>query len=80
MLIAENPDIIAFLRAKRQCTRSISKLVDLKNWDTDILTPYIQQRFSPLANLSLYNLQQKLILLLCLHTMWRPRSDIDRLQ
>ncbi|KAI8967217.1 hypothetical protein BDF20DRAFT_789687, partial [Mycotypha africana] len=30
--------------------------------------------------LSLYDLQQKLVLLLCLHTMWRPRSDIGRLQ
>jgi len=78
--IAEDPDIMAFFRAKRQCTTSIPRLVDLETWDTNILTRYVQQRLSPSASLSLYNLQQKLVLLLCLHTMWRPRSNIGRLQ
>ena len=32
------------------------------------------------ATLQLYELQQKVMLLLCIHTMWRPRSDIGRLQ
>lgn len=37
-------------------------------------------KLSPSTRLSLYDLQQKLVLLLCLHTLWRPRSDIGRLQ
>ncbi|KAG1135301.1 hypothetical protein G6F37_012801 [Rhizopus arrhizus] len=78
--LAEDPDIIAFFRAKRQCTTIIPKLTDLESWDTDILTHYIQKNLSPSERLSLYDLQQKLVLLLCLHTMWRPRSDIGRLQ
>ncbi|CEP07322.1 hypothetical protein, partial, partial [Parasitella parasitica] len=53
---------------------------DLETWDTNVLTRYIHQNLSPSATLSLYDLQQKVTLLLCLHTMWRPRSDIGRLQ
>ena len=36
--IAEDPDIIAFFRAKRQCTTTIPKLSSFETWDTDILT------------------------------------------
>jgi site-specific recombinase XerD len=80
MPLAEDPDIIDFFRAKRQCTITIPKLTNLETWDTDVLANYIKQNLSPLTELPLYELQQKLILLLCLHTMWRPRSDIGRLQ
>jgi hypothetical protein len=51
--LAEDPDIIAFFRAKRQYNITIPKLTSLKTWDTNILTRYIQQNLSPLAKLSL---------------------------
>ncbi|CEP15848.1 hypothetical protein [Parasitella parasitica] len=78
--LAEDPDIIAFFRAKRQCTINIPNLSSLETWDTDILARYILSQLLPSSLLSVYDLQQKLALLLCLHTMWRPRSDIGRLQ
>ncbi|KAI8641108.1 hypothetical protein BD408DRAFT_346689, partial [Parasitella parasitica] len=78
--LAEDPDIMAFFRAKRQKTTKVSSLATLETWDTDILANYIVTALPPSSRLSLYDLQQKLVLLLCLHTMWRPRSDIGTLQ
>ncbi|OBZ88912.1 hypothetical protein A0J61_03030 [Choanephora cucurbitarum] len=52
----------------------------LKTWDTDIMVSYIHQNYASSENLSLYELQQKTVLLFCLSTMARPRSDVERLQ
>ncbi|CEP10671.1 hypothetical protein, partial, partial [Parasitella parasitica] len=41
---------------------------------------YVKTKLSPTVTLYLEQLQLKTILLLCMSTMWRPRSDIGRLQ
>jgi integrase len=52
----------------------------LATWDGSILVDYINNQLSPTSTLSLAQLQLKTILLFCIATMWRPRSDIGRLQ
>ncbi|KAI9266936.1 hypothetical protein BY458DRAFT_556388 [Sporodiniella umbellata] len=79
-LIAEDTDIVQFLKAKRRQEISIPSEKKLETWDADILVEYILKKMSSSEDLTLYDLQQKKILLLYLHTMWRPRSDTDRLQ
>ncbi|KAG2201090.1 hypothetical protein INT47_010842 [Mucor saturninus] len=44
------------------------------------MTDYIKLRYSGASKLNIQDLQQKSLLLLCLATMWRLRSDIGRLQ
>lgn len=48
--------------------------------DTDILLKYIRGSWIEEKTLSLEQLQQKTLVLLCLATMVRPRSDIGRLR
>jgi hypothetical protein len=52
----------------------------LETWDVPLLIKHLQRRYSTNNNLSLQALQMKTILLLCIATMWRPRSDIGCLQ
>ncbi|KAG1040619.1 hypothetical protein G6F43_012253 [Rhizopus delemar] len=78
--LAEHPEIVTFFRAKRRKTVKIPRLTEIETWDIEILVNYINQSLVPTETLNLYMLQQKLALLLCLHTMLRPRSDIGRLQ
>ena len=78
--IAEDTDIVQFFKAKRRQEISLPSETKLETWDANILVEYILLKMSPTEDLTLYDLQQKTILLLCLHTMWRPRSDIGRLQ
>ncbi|KAG1514262.1 hypothetical protein G6F47_011917 [Rhizopus delemar] len=54
----------------------------IKDFFTDItiLLQHIQNTMSPTCNLSLQHQQLKTILLLCIATTWRPRSDIGCLQ
>lgn len=77
--IAEVSDVSQFFNSKRRLVVSIPKETQTKTWDLDILTKQILQNLSP-SQLSLYDLQQKLSLLLCMHTLWRRRSDIGRIQ
>ncbi|KAG0821822.1 hypothetical protein G6F16_011833 [Rhizopus arrhizus] len=78
--IADQPIIKEFFAAKRKSNVSIPKKHQLFTWDIAILINYIKDKLTPTVNLSLQQLQLKTILLLCIATMWRPRSDIGRLQ
>lgn len=53
---------------------------DAEIWDLDILLTHIKTKYQDDKNLSLTNLQHKTILLLAIFTMWRPKSDVGRLQ
>ncbi|KAG0736779.1 hypothetical protein G6F62_009026 [Rhizopus arrhizus] len=52
----------------------------LETWDINILILYIRKELSPSTVLTLGQLQLKVILLMCINTMWRPRSDMGRIQ
>ncbi|KAG1038842.1 hypothetical protein G6F43_012627 [Rhizopus delemar] len=78
--IAEQPLIKDFFSAKRRSEVRIPSPQQLFTWDITILLQYIKTQLSPSNNLSLQELQVKTILLLCVATMWRPRSDIGQLQ
>ncbi|KAG1370329.1 hypothetical protein G6F60_012226 [Rhizopus arrhizus] len=78
--IADQPIIKEFFAAKRKSNVSIPKKHQLFTWDIAILINYIKDKLTSTVNLSLQQLQLKTILLLCIATMWRPRSDIGRLQ
>ncbi|KAG0975580.1 hypothetical protein G6F28_012879 [Rhizopus arrhizus] len=51
-----------------------------KTWDINLLIQFIKDKLSPTAELNLQQLQLKVILLTCIDTMGRPRSDVGRLQ
>ncbi|KAG1639576.1 hypothetical protein G6F44_007697 [Rhizopus delemar] len=78
--IADQPLIKDFFTAKRNSEVKIPSEQQLATWDVNILVEYIKMELSPTSGLSLVQLQLKTILLLCIATMWRPRSDIGRLQ
>lgn len=78
--IGEVSDVSQYFKAKRRLTVNIPRETQLETWNLDILSKYILQHLTPTHLLNNYNLQHKTILLLCMHTMWRPRSDIGRIQ
>lgn len=80
MPIANSRDVVDFFKAKRRGDVQIKKTTQLEKWDVDTLIQYIRSNLSPSFFLNLYDLQQKVMILLYIHTMWRPRSDIGRLQ
>lgn len=78
--IAELSLIKDFFTAKRNSEVKIPTEQQLTTWDVNILVDYIKRELSSTANLNLEQLQLKTILLISIATMWRPRSDIERLQ
>jgi hypothetical protein len=78
--IAERLIIRQFFTAKRKAEVKIPAKHNLETWDLSILVNYVPNKYCPTTGLSLGNLQQRTLLLLCMATMWRPRSDIGRLQ
>ena len=78
--IAEQPLIAEFFAAKRKTEIFIPKPEQLMTWDTDLLVQYINQTWPVNSNITLHNLQLKTLILLCLATMGRRRSDLGRLQ
>ncbi|KAG1471545.1 hypothetical protein G6F56_002064 [Rhizopus delemar] len=77
--IASQPEIVRFFKAKKDSEARISTIDKLKTWDVNILMNYIRKEMS-LDNLPLDQLQIKAVLLMCINTTWRPRSDVGRLQ
>ncbi|KAG0923548.1 hypothetical protein G6F57_019173 [Rhizopus arrhizus] len=69
-----------FFIAKKKSEVKIPAHHQLFTWDITILLRHIKEKLPSSAELSLQQLQVKTILLLCMATMWRPRSDIGRLQ
>ncbi|CEP06880.1 hypothetical protein [Parasitella parasitica] len=80
MEIAEQTMIKDLFASKRRSEVKIPSEKQLATWNIGILVDYVKTKLSPTVTLSLEQLQLKTILLLCMSTMWRPRSDIGRLQ
>lgn len=78
--ISENPLIQDFFKAKKKSEVKLPTLQQMETWDINILINYIHQNFKNNNELPLERLQEKTIILLCVATMWRPRSDLGALQ
>ncbi|KAG1043393.1 hypothetical protein G6F43_011661 [Rhizopus delemar] len=78
--LASQPEITSFFKAKKGTEVSIPTVDKLETWDINILILYIRKELSPSSILTLGQLQLKVILLMCINTMWRPRSVVGRIQ
>jgi hypothetical protein len=78
--IASQQNISRFFTAKRKTEIRIPTTSQLESWDINLLIQFIKDKLSPTAELNLQQLQLKVILLTCINTMGRPRSDVGRLQ
>ncbi|CEI98221.1 hypothetical protein RMCBS344292_12336 [Rhizopus microsporus] len=78
--LAQHPLILEFFVAKKRSEVILPNKQQLETWDLDILLQYMVKDYSNNDILSLPQLQEKAILLLCIAMMWRPRSDIGTLQ
>ncbi|KAG1037308.1 hypothetical protein G6F43_012890 [Rhizopus delemar] len=78
--IADNTVIKDFFIAKKKSEVRIPAHHQLFTWDITIILKHIKETMAQSDQLSVQQLQIKTILLLCMATMWRPRSDIGRLQ
>ncbi|KAG2216398.1 hypothetical protein INT45_012487 [Circinella minor] len=80
-LIAEVDCIQEFFEAKRKSEFIIPTKEKFQTWDLDVLKNYIKKKW-PAADhntMSLYYLQIKTILVMCMTTFGRPRSDVGRI-
>ena len=75
--LAEEKLIRQFFAAKRRTEFVMPRFHD-EIWDTDDVVTLLQA-WGPSEDLSLEKLQKKVVVLLCLATFWRPRSDIARI-
>ncbi|KAG1369239.1 hypothetical protein G6F61_012504 [Rhizopus arrhizus] len=78
--IAQQPLVQEFFSAKRRSEVTLPTKQKVETWDLDILLQHMVKKFEDNDSLTLEELQEKVILLLCISTMWRPRSDIGTLQ
>ncbi|KAG1036148.1 hypothetical protein G6F43_013106 [Rhizopus delemar] len=78
--LASQPEITMFFKAKKDTEIRIPTVDKLETWDINILILYIRKELAPSNILPLGQLQLKVILLMCINTMWRPRSDVGRIQ
>jgi hypothetical protein len=78
--LASQHKIAMFFKAKKDTEVRIPTVDKLETWDINILILYIRKELSPSTVLTLEQLQLKVILLICINTMWRPRSDVGRIQ
>jgi hypothetical protein len=78
--IASHGYFKSFFKAKRSTTVPIPKPEKLETWDLDIIIHHMEQYYEKDEELSIYDLQKKTIVLTCIATIWRPRSDVGRLQ
>ncbi|KAG1128680.1 hypothetical protein G6F38_013591 [Rhizopus arrhizus] len=77
--IALQPLIQDFFSSKRNKPVPIPADHKFKTWDIDIVIHYIKNQYSDNQMISLTHLQQKTIVLICIATMARPRSDVGKL-
>ncbi|KAG1183649.1 hypothetical protein G6F36_008294 [Rhizopus arrhizus] len=77
-------NILAFLTDNKHSKRNQPVPVPadhkLQTWDVDVVIQYIKANLGNNQATSLKSLQQKTIILLCIATMPRPRSDIGNIQ
>ncbi|SAL96228.1 hypothetical protein, partial, partial [Absidia glauca] len=76
--VAKNSIIKRFLQARKRAPRPLPQVAD-GTWDVRLLLDHVAN-WGDTDNLDLVKLQDKTIILLTIGTMWRPRSDIGRLQ
>ncbi|KAG1277773.1 hypothetical protein G6F66_012208 [Rhizopus arrhizus] len=77
--LAQQEKIVQFFQAKRHQEVKTPTEADLSAWDTDIVVHYAKTNWRNNHQLTLFDLQKKTLIILCLATMARPRSDIGRL-
>ena len=68
-----------FSTAKKKSEVKLPSKQETSTWDLNMLLQYLVCHFQDNDSLSLTQLQDNVILLLCISTMFRPRSDIDTL-
>ena len=78
--IASSVIIQDFFQAKLKTVVKLPQQAQLETWDLSILTNCIAANFHNNTSLTIDKLQQKTVLLLCIATIWRSRSDIGTLQ
>jgi hypothetical protein len=76
--VAKYPLFKRYLQARRRAPRPLPQISD-GTWDVRLLLDHVAN-WGDTDKLYLVKLQDKTILLLTIGTMWRPRSDIGRLQ
>src|ERR1700759_860964 len=52
----------------------------LETWDLNIILHHMEQNYADNDELYIYELEKKAIVLTCIATIWRPRSDVGRIQ
>ena len=78
--VAYQPLIQDFFSSKRNQPVPVPLDHKLQTWDINIVLQYIQTHLGNNQTIILTRLQQKTIILLCIATMARPRSDIGNIQ
>jgi hypothetical protein len=68
-----------YFAAERNTEVIIPTIQKLGTWDVNIMISHMKKKKYN-KQLQLQELQRKSAILLCIATMWRPRSDIGRLQ
>lgn len=78
--IALQEIIVEFFAAKRRSDIRIPSKAQLTTWGSGIMVQYIKQQWPKNQDLTLSDLQLKTVLLLCLFSSARPRSEVGDLQ
>jgi hypothetical protein len=78
--MVHQPSLKAVFRIRKKTIISLPKKHQLETWDIQILIRYLREGFRENDPLTSFQLQIKTIIILCIATMWRPRSDIGRIQ
>jgi integrase len=76
--LAEDQAVTAFFKARKRQQEVMPTKMDAI-WDIKIMVDYLKT-WGANEELDLQHLQDKTIILLCIATLWRPRSDIGRLR
>jgi hypothetical protein len=58
----------------------IPSIKQIETWDTDLMVKFVKKNWAQDSLLNLEELQLKTVVLICLATMARPRSDVGRLR
>ncbi|KAG1061745.1 hypothetical protein G6F41_012014 [Rhizopus arrhizus] len=80
--IADVDCIKEFFEAKRKSEFIIPTKEKFQTWDLNILTTYIKRTWPAIEHetMSLYDLQLKTVLVMCMTTFGRPRSDVGEIR
>ena len=76
--IAELRMVKQFFTAKRKTEFVLPRMLD-EIWDTQLVVDHLRT-WGNSEDLPIAKLQHKVIMLICLATFWRPRSDVARLE